>query len=144
MQERNTYLAVAPDLGPLLRTLLRLRDDFVMIGRIAVTPLPAAVQARLEPVLASVGHTTAAYLRASATALVARQQVAPCHAVDAALDDYAAEMAVLSRRDLPRDLSVDAVEVIFTLAFALEQLRRNVNDLERHIAEIANSRIRKY
>jgi uncharacterized membrane protein YccC len=134
-QERITYLAVTPDLGPLLRTLLRLRDDFVMIGRIAVAPLPTAVQARLGPVLASVGHTTAAYLRASATALVARRQGAPRHAVDAALDDYAAEMAELSHRDLRQDLSVDAMEVIFALAFALEQLRRNVNDLERRVAE---------
>ena len=133
--ERMTYLAATPDLGPLLQTLLRLRHDFVMIGRTAVAPLPTAVQARLGPVLARVGHTAAAYLRASGTALVARQHVASRHAVDAALDDYAAEMAVLSHQDLTRDLPVDAMERIFTLAFALEQLRRNFNDLERCVAE---------
>ena len=143
MQERVSNLSVTPDLGPLLRSLLRLRDDFFMICRIAATPLPTAVQARFGPVLARVGHATAACLRANATALVARQHVATRNAVDASLDDYAAEMATLSHRNLPRDLPVDATETIFALAFALEQLRRNVNDLELHIAEIAVSRIRQ-
>ena len=133
--ERMPYLAATPNLEPLLRTLLRLRHDLVMIGRTAVAPLPPAVQARLGPVLASVGHTAAAYLRASGAALVARQHVAPPHAVDAALDDYAAEMAVLSHQNSTRDLPVDVMERIFTLAFALEQLRRNFNDLERCVAE---------
>jgi len=40
MRERTAYLASEPDIGPLLRTLLRLRHDIVMIGRAAVVPLP--------------------------------------------------------------------------------------------------------
>src|SRR5260370_2420495 len=46
-RERLTYPSVAPDLAPLLRTLLRLRHDFVMIALAALVPLPDAFQARL-------------------------------------------------------------------------------------------------
>ncbi len=43
-RERSARLAVGPDTGPLLRTLLRLRHDLVMIGRAAITPLPEVLQ----------------------------------------------------------------------------------------------------
>jgi uncharacterized membrane protein YccC len=140
LRERTTYLAVMPDLGPLLQILLRLRDDFVMIGRIAVVPLPTAIQVRLGPVLAGLGNTAASYLHASATALVARQPVPPRHAVDAALEAYAAEMAALGHGDLSRDLPAEAMEIIFALAFVLQQLRQHLNDLEHYIAEVSDSR----
>lgn len=133
MHERMPYLAATPDLQPLLRTLLRLQHDFVMIGRTA--PLPTVAHARLRPVLASAGHAAATYLRASGSALVACRHAAPRQAVDAALDDCAAELAVLSQEHSARDLPGDALERMFTLAFALEQLRRNLNDLERCVAE---------
>ena len=48
-RERVVRLSPAPETGPLLRTLLRLRHDFVLIGRAAASPLPQALQARLEP-----------------------------------------------------------------------------------------------
>ena len=134
MHERMTYLASECDLTPLLRTLLRLRHDFVMIGRTAAAPLPAGFQVRLGPPLARISDASADYLRASGVALVGRQQ-APSHgAVDGAFDDYAAEMTRLRHQDLTRDLPVEAMDRIFTLAFALEQLRRDFNDLERCVA----------
>jgi len=45
--------------------------------------------------------------------------------------------SALRRQDLSRDLPLDAVERFFALGFALEQLRRNFNDLECCIAEIS-------
>jgi uncharacterized membrane protein YccC len=48
-RERAVRITTAPDMGPLRRTLLRLRHDLVMIGRAAVAPLPEALQARLDP-----------------------------------------------------------------------------------------------
>jgi uncharacterized membrane protein YccC len=39
-RERAARLASGPDIGPLLRTLLRLRHDLVIIGRAATVPLP--------------------------------------------------------------------------------------------------------
>jgi hypothetical protein len=134
MHERITYLAAERDLAPLLRTLLRLRHDFVMIGRAASVSLPAELQLQLGPLLTRFCDAAVDYLRASGVALVGRQRVASHPTLDAAFDEYAAEMAVLRHQDLIRDLPVDVVERIFTLGFALEQLRRNFNDLEHCIA----------
>jgi len=50
-RERMSQLASEPDLGPLLRTLLRLRHDLVIVGRAAVVPLPQTLQPRLGPPL---------------------------------------------------------------------------------------------
>jgi uncharacterized membrane protein YccC len=133
--ERIMFLAAEPDQDPLLRTLRRLRHDFVMIGRTAVVPLPKAFQVRLGPVLARVSETAADYLHAHGAALVARQRPASRDVVEAAFSDYAAEMVELRREDLMRDLPIDVVERIFALSFALEQLRHNLGDLERCGAE---------
>jgi uncharacterized membrane protein YccC len=138
--ERMTYLAAERDLAPLLRTLLRLRHDFIMIGRTAAAPLPAAFEVRLGPLLTRISDAAADYLRASGAALAGRQDAASHQAVDAALDDYAAEMVKLRHQDLIRDLPVEAMERIFTLAFALEQLRRNFGDLERRVADLSERR----
>jgi uncharacterized membrane protein YccC len=140
MHERMTYLASECDLTPLLRTLLRLRHDFVMIGRTAAAPLPSQLHIRLGQPLTSISDAAADYLRASGAALVGRKR-APSHgAVDAAFDDFAAEMTRLRREDPMHDLPVEATERIFTLAFALEQLRRDFNDLGRCVTDHAEGR----
>jgi uncharacterized membrane protein YccC len=135
--ERLTHLAAEPDQTLLLRTLLRLRHDFVMIGRTAVAPLPNAFQARIGPALARVSKTAADYLRANGAALVAHQRPAARDAVEAAFSDFAAEMVALRRQALTRDLPIDAVERVFALGFVLERLRQNFNDLEHCVAEIS-------
>jgi uncharacterized membrane protein YccC len=135
--ERMTRLAAEPDQGPLLRTLLRLRHDLVMIGRAAAVPLPEAFRSRLAPRLAHIGETAADYLRACAGALLARRGPPSPAAVEAALDSYDAEFAAMRREGLTRNLSEETAERVFALGFALEQLRRNFNDLGRCITEFA-------
>jgi uncharacterized membrane protein YccC len=136
-RERLPYFAVAPDLGPLVRTLLRLRHDLVMIGRAAQAPLPAAFRLRLAPLLESVSETVDGYLRETAAALRGRRAPPSLEAVDAALDRYAAEMGAVRREGLTRDLLTDEVERIFVLGFALEQLRQHLEDLGRCVQECA-------
>jgi uncharacterized membrane protein YccC len=135
--ERMTRLAAEPDQGPMLRTLLRLRHDLIMIGRAAAVPLPEAFRSRLAPRLAHIGETAADYLRACAGALLARRGPPSPAAVEAALDSYDAEFAAMRREGLTRNLSDETAERVFALGFALEQLRRNFNDLGRCITEFA-------
>jgi uncharacterized membrane protein YccC len=135
MHERSTYLRSGPDLGPLLRTLGRLRDDLAMIERTAAPSLPEAFRARLGPALHGVDEATAEFLRGSGDALLARGRPVSCRPLEAALDDFAAAMAALRQHDLQQALPADIAERIFALAFALEQLRRNCRDLERRVAE---------
>ncbi len=135
--ERSAGLAVGPDTGPLLRTLLRLRHDLVMIGRAADNPLPEALRARLESPLAHVGVAFADYLRASGAALQAGRRSPSPTAVESALDGYASAIAALRREGLTRSLPGDAAERFFALGFALEQMHNNFKDLERCVAEWA-------
>src|ERR1700689_3979650 len=137
--ERSAGLAVGPDTGPLLRTLLRLRHDLVMVGRAAITPLPEAFATRLASPIARVGAAYADYLRASGAALKASQGPPSLDAVETALAAFAGEMAALRREGLTRSLSADAAEHVFALGFVLEQMHNNVKDLERVVAEWAGS-----
>lgn len=136
-REQMTYLAAEPDPGPLLRTLLRLRHDLVMLGRAAATPLPERLQARLGPLLTRFGEAAGEYLRASGIALKAGNEAPPLAAVEAAVEAFAAEVAVLRREGLLRELPTDDVERFYTLSFALEQLHRNFDDLARCLTEFA-------
>ena len=139
MRERTAYLASEPDIGPMLRTLLRLRHDIVMIGRAAVVPLSEPLQARLGPPLARASETAVDYLRGSSAALIARRKPPPLDAVDTAFDSYGGEIAALRREGLTRDLPGDAVERLFALGFALDQLHRDFKDLEQRVMEYVRS-----
>lgn len=135
--EQIGFLDTTPETGPLRRTLLRLRHDFVMIGRAAAVPLPEAIRKRLGAPLARVAETAADYLRRSSEALVARQGPAPLGAAESALDGCAEAFATIRQDGLTLGLPVDTVERIFALGFALEQVRRNLHDLERCVMENA-------
>ena len=136
-RERSAHLAVGPDTGPLLRTLLRLRHDLVMIGRASASPPPDAVRMRLKPPAARVGAAFADYLRASAAALQSGRGPPSLEGVESALAAYAAEIAALRRDGVTRTLTDDAAERFFALGFALEQMHNNFKDLGRCVAEWA-------
>jgi uncharacterized membrane protein YccC len=134
-RERATRLSSGPDTGPLLRTIQRLRHDVVMIGRASVVPLPANVQARLARPLSDVSNAIVDYMRAAAVSLRNGRGVVGIQPVDAALQDYAAEVAALRSEGLIRGVPVDVAERFFALGFSLEQMRQNLNDLDRCHAE---------
>jgi uncharacterized membrane protein YccC len=134
-RERAAHLASGPDTGPLLRTILRLRHDLVMIGRASVVPLPSDLRTRLAAPLAKVSDAIVAYLRSMAEALrtgVGSPAIWPVHV---ALQGYAAEVASLRSEGLTRGLPGDVAERFFALGFSLEQMRQNLKDLERCVAD---------
>jgi hypothetical protein len=79
------------------------------------------------------------YLRGSSAALIARRNPPPLVAVDAAFDGCAAEITALRREGLTCDLTVDSLERLFALGFALEQLRHDFRELEQCVTEDARS-----
>jgi uncharacterized membrane protein YccC len=135
--ERVARIAAGPQTGPLLRTLLRLRHDLVMIGRAAEVPLPEPIGVRLRQPVDHAASTVAEHLRACGGALRARRGPPPLDAVEAALDAYDAEMAALRSEGHTRVLAAEEAERVFALGFALEQMRRNLADLERCVTEWA-------
>ena len=134
-RERSARLSSGAETGPLLRTILRLRHDVVMIGRASVVPLPSDLQARLAAPLANVSGAIAAFLRSTADALRTGVGSPTLGPVEQALQAYAEEVAALRGEGLTRGLPGDAVERFFALGFSLEQMRQNLKDLERCVAE---------
>jgi hypothetical protein len=70
----------------------------------------------------------------------ARSAPPPLNAAEAALDGYAEALAAVRREGLPLGLPVDTVERIFTLGFALEQVRQHLRDLDRCMSEVRRRR----
>ena len=102
-----------------------------MIGRASVVPLPANVQARLARPLSDVSSAIVTYMRAVAASLRSGSGTADIQPVDVALQAYAAEVASLRSEGLIRGVPVDVAERFFALGFSLEQMRQNLNDLDR-------------
>ncbi len=130
-RERPLRLSSDPLTGPLARTLLRLRHDLVILGRAARWPLPVSLKEPLTIPLAAVGKEVKDHLQACAAALLSRQAAPSRAALDLALIRYADEIVTLRRTGQLRELSSEAVERIFAAAFALEQMRLNIIDLDR-------------
>lgn len=136
-RERANYLSSEPDAEPVLRTLRRLRFDYAIIGRAGASVLPEAARSHLLSPLEQVSTSLRAYLSDAAQALSARQPPPSLDAVTESFAAYAAAMGALRRAGLTRDLSDEEAARIFALGFALDQLRRNLGDLQNRVAELA-------
>jgi uncharacterized membrane protein YccC len=133
-RERPLSFTSAPDTAPLPRTLLRLRHDFVIIGRASAEPLPMRLSEHLKPVLNRVGSALADYFRGCAMRLASGRRAADLRRPQEALDACASELVAFRERDFTH-LSAGQLEQLYALGFALEQLQRNTNDLERCMGE---------
>jgi uncharacterized membrane protein YccC len=130
-------LASQPDPGPLSRTMLRLRHDFVIIGRAGVTPLPDTLRQRLSQPLTNVGAAARDFLNDSAAALDRRDAPPARDAFEAALAAYIADVETVRHEGLTLPLTSNEVEPVFALGFALEQLHQNFIDLQRCVRDYA-------
>ncbi len=136
-RERPLRLASDPLTGPLFRTLLRLRHDLVILGRAAQSPLPAVLNASLQPSLATIGLETKAHLEKCAFSLMSKQPPPSQEGLELALTCYTAGIDASRQAGQLRDLPSEAVERLFAASFALEQMHRNLQDLDRCIEEWA-------
>jgi hypothetical protein len=129
-RERSARLSVEPDTQPLRRTLLRLRHDVVTVGRVARgEPMPEPIQGRLTSRLAAIARAGSDHLKACGMALAARHPPPSPAELEKAFVAALTEITALRREGLTRELTDEAVGRFFTLAFALEEMRRNFRDL---------------
>lgn len=136
-RERAHHLTDAVDPEPQCRNLRRLRSDFVMIGRATAAPLPETVCARIAAPAERAAAAIAAFLRAASATFTSAAPLPTLDAVEQAVADYNAAMAELRREGKMRELPDDSVGRIFSLAFALEQLLRDLGDLRDRAREFA-------
>jgi hypothetical protein len=108
-----------------------------MLGRASAEPLPIRLSEHLGPVLNRVGTALADYFRGCALALATGRTGVDLHPPQETLDACASELARVRQHDIT-NLSASQLEQLFALGFALEQLQRNTNDLERCLREWVN------
>lgn len=139
-RERRTYLADAPDPEPLFRTLLRLRHDLVMLRRAVREPGEEALREHPAAAWAHAAETGAAALRDVAQALRGRRAPAGSGTLAEAVAAYRAAVDETVRDGVTRSLSADAVGRMFAAAFALDQFRRDLDDLIERARERSPAR----
>jgi len=136
--ERNARLTSGPNTGPLLRTLLRLRHDIVMLGRVVGCELPEEVAARLTPAFKKIEAAGRDFLHASGAALRSQKPPPGLDAVEIAFRQYIEQFGAVRREGLTRDMKSEAAERFFALGFALEQLREHLFEVHRVVGEWAH------
>jgi hypothetical protein len=131
-RERTMLLARHEVSEAIPRTLWRIRNGVVHIGRLLEVPLP-------EDLVALVGVPAAAMLRelgegvqACIAALGTERGAAPGHACAEAFD---AAFAALEHSRAIKDIAFEDIGRLFGLAFALRKLRQDIDDLAERIAE---------
>ncbi len=143
-QERMLSLAHAPDAASLARMLLRIRHDFVMLGRATAERFPEAIAGPLEQPLSRFGEAAAEFLRGCAVSIAGRRPAPAVASAEAALAAYDEAIGGLRRDGLTRAMSTPELERLFGLEFALEQTCRDLADLapliDEHGGAVARSR----
>jgi uncharacterized membrane protein YccC len=137
--ERRTYLTNEFDPDPLVRTVVRLRNDLVMIGRAGAEPLPESIVIRLCEPLEQVSQAGQSFLRACAVALLERKNPPSLDGVERMLGQFIATVEELRREGVMRALPAEDVGRLFALNFALEQLRHNFEDFRDRVTECARA-----
>ena len=141
-RERRSRLADVPDPEPLLRTLMRLRHDVVMLRRTLREPGHEALREHVAQPWSRAAQTGAATLRALGQALSAGQAPDRPGAMAEAVGAYRSALDEMRRRRLTRLLPTDAVWRLFGAGFALEQFRRDLDDLVERAQEFSSGRER--
>ena len=136
-RERRSFLTDEPDPEPLTRTAYRLRADLVMLGRVAAEPVPEPVLAAIVPSLESAGDATERFLAEIGATIFARQPPPLLQPIDEAYAGYAAAVASVRAGRLTSRLSGHDAGRVFVLAFAFEQLGRDLHDLHSRAVELA-------
>lgn len=117
------------------RTLWRLRNDAVMIGRCTAPGLPAPMAAHLAEPAQAVLRADAARLTALAATLAAGQRPA-AYVGRPQLGDFRAAFQAAEAETRPAALNFDQLEQVFGLAYALSAFDLNLADLADRISEL--------
>jgi uncharacterized membrane protein YccC len=138
-RERRSRLTDTPDPEPLLRTLSRLRHDLGMLRR-AVRELgrEGLHEHTAQPWLWAV-ETGAAALRGIGQSLSDQQAPGDTRGLTKAVRAYRVALDEMRRAGLTEPLSTAALGRLFGIGFALDQFRRDLDDLIERSGEISAS-----
>ncbi len=136
-RERIIRLGGDASIGPLVRCMLRLRHDLVILGRASGVPLPENFLEVLEPAITKASTSISGHLRNCAVSLRERNIAPALDDVTSAVAEFSACVERARQQQLFRELNAAAVEHVFAIGFAIEQMRRDMQDLNRCIDQWA-------
>ncbi len=125
--------AAAPE--GMVRSLRRLANDSIMIGRALARPLPAAAGEHIAPTAKDLLEAAAAHLRDMAGALEGGAAIPPDR-LEAARAGFEGAVQQARAARLTADIDFDAAARIFGLVFAMESVLANLSDLADRMAEL--------
>jgi uncharacterized membrane protein YccC len=134
-RERVNRLSETPDAEPVARNLRRLRHDLTAISRAVTEPLPEPARQCLAESLAALRLAISDYLASSAAVLRGSRAMPVLEPVDRALLTFRDSMDRLRASEVLQGLDIEGVERVFSLAFAVQQLRGNLGELADRVAE---------
>ena len=121
---------------------MRLRHDVVMLRRALREPGHEALREHVAQPWSRAMETGAATLRDLGQALSEGQAPERSDAMAQAVGAYRSALDEMRRRELTKPLPTDAVWRLFGAGFALEQFRRDVDDLIERTDAFASGRQR--
>lgn len=138
-RERASRLADHTIPPSIPRTLWRIRNDLVLIGNTLGTPLPETVATTLAPATAALLRSQAVLAERCIDGLNTRSAIERDDVEESYLA-FTDAFHKLRRTGAIRPLDFEDAGRVFGLAFALERLHRDFNDLTDRIGEIAAGR----
>lgn len=136
-RERLARLTEERDPDALVAVTRRLQTNLLLLGRATARPLPEVLQQELLPKIRLAGDSLRSDFLAVAESVTKRGQPPDLFAVEDALGLLNQALVTLREQGGMHDLSVDEIQGLFALAFALGQFRRDVVDLHARLSELA-------
>lgn len=127
VRERRNRLTEDTDPEPVARTLRRVRNDLILIGRVAAEPLPADLYPELKQALHVLSTAGSEYLLTLGQAFARRQPPPASAGFQDAMQEVLSELQ-----------HANADEKLITLRFSLQQLQANLDDLSQRAQEFAS------
>jgi uncharacterized membrane protein YccC len=135
-RERASRLADHAIPPSIPRTLWRIRNDLVLVGGALGTLFPEAIAATLSPAAATLLRSQAALAERCMTSLSSNTAI-PRDDIEESYQAFTRAFHELRRTGAIRPLDFEEAGRIFGLAYALERLHRDFNDLADRIDEIS-------
>jgi uncharacterized membrane protein YccC len=136
-RERQIRLTDDPDPDALVWSVIRTRNDAIVLFRATSRPLPGPIAAELGPIVDAAAAAAAAHIREAAAAFSSRKSPPAPDGFGAVRQAYALKIEALRASGEMRALPTEVVEQLFSLAFALEQLHHDLIELCRQCAAYA-------
>lgn len=125
-RERRNRLTDDIDPEPIARTLRRVRNDLILIGRVASESIPTEVSVSLKPSLERLSTSGPEYLRDMGDAFARRQLPRAGNTFQQDIEQALSKMK-----------SMGPDERLVTLRFSLQQLQLHLDDLRQRTEEFA-------